>query len=342
MKLVIQIPCRNEEECLPDTLASLPRFVSGFDSVEVLLVDDGSTDRSVAVARANGIDHVVSLAAHQGLASAFLAGLEASLRLGADVIVHTDADNQYHGADVVRLVQPILEGRADMVVGERPIGGMAFSPLKRILQRLGSWVVRRVSGTAVPDAASGFRAYTRESALQINVFSTFSYTLETLIQLGLRRARILSVPIGVNPVIRPSRLFRSTAEFVWRQGFTILRVYTLYRPFELFATAASALFLLGGAAGVRFLVLYAMGGGRGHIQSLILGSLLVSLGGLLLMAAVIASLIAANRVVLEDMRVRLRRMELLGGQPAHVRRPVAGEAPSGCRSDTADGVHMQA
>lgn len=310
MKLVIQIPCRNEEESLAGTLVDLPRSLAGIDEIELLLVNDGSTDRSVEIARANGIDEVVELPGHQGLASAFLAGLEASLRRGADVIVHTDADNQYRGEDVARLVQPILEGRADMVVGERPIKEMAFSRLKKNLQRLGSRVVRRVSGTTVPDATSGFRAYSREAAFQINVFSLFSYTLETLIQLGLRRARIVSVPIRVNPVERPSRLFRSIPEFVFKQGLTIFRIFAIYRPVELFAWPGLALVLSGVALGIRFLAFYAVGQGQGHVQSLILTSVLVSTGGLLLLAAVLASLTAANRELLEEMRVRLRRLEL--------------------------------
>jgi glycosyltransferase involved in cell wall biosynthesis len=310
MKLVVQIPCHNEEESLPQMLGDLPRSVAGFAETEWLLVDDGSTDRSVEVARAHGIDEVIVLPGHQGLASAFLVGLETSLRRGADVIVHTDADNQYRGEDVVRLVQPILEGRADMVVGERPIEKMAFSRLKKILQRLGSRVVRRISGTTVPDATSGFRAYSREAALQINVFSPFSFTLETLIQLGLRRARIVSVPIRVNSVERPSRLFRSIPEFVFKQAMTIFRIFAIYRPFELFAWPGVALVLCGVAAGIRFLVFYTSGQGQGHVQSLILTSVLVSSGGLLLLAAVLASLTAANRELLEEMRVRLRRLEL--------------------------------
>ena len=310
MKLAIQIPCYNEEATLAATLADLPRSVPGFETVEVVLVDDGSTDRSVEVARANGIDEVVALPGHQGLATAFVAGLEASLRRGADVIVHTDADNQYRGADVTRLVEPILEGQADMVVGERPIGEMAFSATKKLLQRLGSGVVRRLSGTRVPDATSGFRAYTRDAALQINVFSSFSYTLETLIQLGLRRARIVSVPIRVNLVERPSRLFRSVPEFLTRQGLTIFRIYAIYRPFELFAWPGIVSLLIGIALGLRFVVFYVGGQGQGHVQSLILASLLVSLGGLLLLAAMLASLTAANRALLEDVRVRLRRQEL--------------------------------
>ncbi len=310
MRLVVQIPCYNEEESLPRTLADLPRSVFGFDVVEWILVDDGSTDRSAEIARTHGIDHVVSLPGHRGLASAFLAGLEVALLRGADVVVHTDADNQYRGSDIPRLVEPILEGRADIVVGERPIGDMSFSILKKTLQRVGSWVVRRVSGTAVPDATSGFRAYTREAALQINVFSSFSYTLETLIQLGLRRARIVSVPIGVNPVARPSRLFRSLPEFVLRQALTMFQIYAIYRPFELFAWPGTVLVLVGMVPGVRFLFLFAAGSGQGHVQSLILASILFSTGGLLLLAAVIANITAANRVILEDLRVRTRRMEL--------------------------------
>jgi glycosyltransferase involved in cell wall biosynthesis len=314
MKLVVQIPCRDEEETLPRTLADLPRRVEGFEAVDWVLVDDGSTDRSGEVARACGVDEVVALAGRQGLSSAFLAGLDAALRRGADVIVSTDADNQYRGEDVARLVQPILEGRADMVVGERPIGGMGFSPAKRLLQRLGSAVARRVSGTDVPDTTSGFRAYTRGAALQINVFSGFSYTLETLVQLGLRRARIVSVPVRVNPVTRPSRLFRSIPEFVLKQGLTLLRVYSIYRPFELFAWPGAVLVLLGLLPAFRFLALFALGRGQGHVQSLIFASILISVGTLLLLVAILASLIAANRVVLEDLRVRVRQLELREGR----------------------------
>jgi hypothetical protein len=225
------------------------------------------------------------------------------------VVVNTDADNQYRGVDVERLVRPIVEGKADMVVGERPADATAFSPSKRLLQRLGSAVVRRISGTTIPDATSGFRAYSREAALQINVFSGFSYTLETIIQLGLRRARIASVPIGVNPVARPSRLYRSIPEFVLKQALTIVRIFVIYRPFEIFAWPGALLVLLGLLPGVRFLLLYVAGRGQGHVQSLILASILVSIGGLLLLAGTIASVIAANRVLLEDVRIRLRRLE---------------------------------
>jgi glycosyltransferase involved in cell wall biosynthesis len=310
MKLVVQLPCHNEEESLPRTLAELPRAVPGFDSVEWILVDDGSTDRSVEVARAHGIDDVVSLPGRRGLASAFMAGLEEALRRGADVIVNTDADNQYRGADVEKLVRPIVEGRADMVIGERPRDALASAPVKGLLQRLGSAVVRRISGTTVPDATSGFRAYRQEAALQLYVFSSFSYTLETIIQLGLRRARVVSVPIGVNPVARPSRLFRSIPEFVLRQALTIVRIFVIYRPVEIFAWPGLLCVGLGVFPAVRFLLFYLDGRGTGHVQSLILASILVSTGGLLLLGAMIASVSAANRILLEDLRVRLRRMEI--------------------------------
>jgi glycosyltransferase involved in cell wall biosynthesis len=310
MKLVIQIPCRDEEETLATTLGDLPVSIPGITAIETVIVDDGSTDRSVEIARAHGVDEIVVLPGHLGLASAFRAGLEASIRRGADVIVNTDADNQYRGEDIARLVGPIVEGQAEMVVGERPIGEMPFSWAKKLLQRLGSAVVRRVSGTRVPDATSGFRAYAREAALHISIFSAFSYTLETLIQLGLRRARIVSIPIRVNPVGRPSRLFRSIPEFIVRQGLTILRVYAIYRPFELFAWPGMVSVLVGVLLGFRFVFQYATGQGQGHVQSLILVSVLVSTGGLLLLAAVLASLTSANRALLEDVRLRVRRLEL--------------------------------
>jgi len=310
MKLVVQIPCHNEEESLPRTLAELPRAVPGFDSVEWILVDDGSTDRSAEVARAHGIDDVVSLPGRRGLSGAFLAGLEEALRRGADVIVNTDADNQYRGADVDKLVRPIVEGRADMVIGERPREVLALAPVKGLLQRLGSAVVRRISGTSVPDATSGFRAYRQEAALQLNVFSTFSYTLETIIQLGLHQARIASVPIGVNPVVRPSRLFRSVPEFVLKQALTILRIFVIYRPVEILAWPSLLCIVLGLLPAVRFLLFYLEGRGTGHVQSLILASILLSAGGLLLLGAMMASVNAANRILLEDLRVRVRRMEI--------------------------------
>jgi glycosyltransferase involved in cell wall biosynthesis len=312
MKLVIQIPCRDEAESLPTTLAELPRTLAGFDAVECVVVDDGSTDGSAEIARAAGADEVVRMPGPRGLAAAFNAGLEASLRRGADVVVNTDADNQYRGADVAALVGPILAGTADMVVGERPLEARGASILKRGLQSLGSAVVRRISGTTVPDATSGFRAFTREAALRVNVFTTFSYSLETIIQLGLQRSRVVSVPIRVNPVTRPSRLFRRKRDFLARQGYTLVQVYALYRPFELFATLGAVLVALGLVPGVRFLVLFALGEGQGHVQSLILSLLLIVLGGLSMVVAFLAGLSAANRVLLEDVRLRLRRRELDG------------------------------
>jgi len=319
MKLVIQLPCHNEAESLPHTLAELPRAVPGIDIVEWILVDDGSTDRSVEIARLHGIDHVVSLPGRRGLASAFMAGLETALRLGADVIVSTDSDNQYRGADVAALVRPIVEGRADMVIGQRPADSTAFSPVRGLLQRLGSAVVRNAAGTSVSDATSGFRAYSQEAALQINVFSRFSYTLETIIQLGIHRARIVSIPIGVNSVTRPSRLFRSIPEFVVRQALTIVRIFVIYRTVEVLAWPGVALFVLGLLPSVRFLSLYLAGRGQGHVQSLILASLLLSVGVLLLLAAMVASLAATNRVLLEDLRVRIRRMEIEQAARGHSR-----------------------
>jgi glycosyltransferase involved in cell wall biosynthesis len=327
MKLVIQIPCHNEEESIARTLAGLPRAVRGFDIVEWILVDDGSTDRSVEEARRHGIDEVVSLRGRHGLARAFLAGLEVALGRGADVIVNTDADNQYRGADVEKLTRPLVEGQADMVVGERPRDAIASSLVKGVLQRLGSAVVRRLSGTAVPDATSGFRAYTREAALQVSVLSDFSYTLETIIQLGLRGARIASAPIGVNPVTRPSRLFRSIPEFVAKQALTMVRIFVIYRPFEIFAWPGAVLVLLGLLPGVRFLLLYLDGRGQGHVQSLILASILVSVGGLLLLAGTITSVTAANRMLLEDVRIRLRRLEIGGATSRRHPPHGGGDAP---------------
>jgi len=309
VKLVIQIPCLNEEATLPVTVADLPRSVPGFDTVELLVIDDGSSDRTSEVARQLGAQRVVRFASHRGLARAFAIGLSEALAMGADVVVNTDADNQYRGADVEKLVRPIVDGRADMVVGERPRDSMAFSPAKRVLQRMGSAVVRWISGTTIPDATCGFRAYSKDAALQLNVFSTFSYTLETIIQLGLHRARIVSVPIGVNPVARPSRLFHSIPEFVFKQALTIVHIFVIYRPVEILAWPGLMLVLLGLLPGVRFLLLYLAGRGQGHVQSLILASLLLSTGVVLLLAAMIASVSAANRMLLEDLRLRLRRLE---------------------------------
>src|SRR5688572_15313568 len=257
MKLIIQIPCLNEEETLPVTLAELPREVEGFDSVEWLIIDDGSTDRTVDVARANGVDHIVRLTNNKGLASSFQAGLDAALKLGADVIVNTDADNQYHGPDVERLVAPILAGDADMVVGDREVGTIEhFSAPKKLLQRLGSWVVRQASQTTVPDTTSGFRAYNREAALALQVVSKFTYTLETIIQAGKMTVAVDHVPVRTNPKLRESRLFPSMWTYIRRNSLSIFRIYTMYEPLRVFMTAALVVGLAALGVFGRFLYFF--------------------------------------------------------------------------------------
>src|SRR4051812_47726693 len=275
MKLIIQIPCLNEEEQLPATLGDLPRAIEGFDQVEWLVIDDGSTDDTVEVARAHGVDHVVRLTNNKGLAAAFQAGLDACLKLGADVIVNTDADNQYYGSDIARLVEPIIAGHADMVIGDRETDSIEhFSPLKKRLQRLGSAVVRRASNTTVPDTTSGFRAYNREAALQMNVVSKFTYTLETIIQAGKMVVAVDHVPIRTNPKTRESRLFPSMWAYVRRNTVSIFRVYTLYEPLRVFLAAAALVALVGVVIWARFIYFFFSGEGEGHIQSLILGATL--------------------------------------------------------------------
>lgn len=310
MKLVIQIPCFDEEAALPHTLAALPREVPGVDRVEWLVVDDGSSDRTAAVAREWGVDHVVELPRHQGLARAFMAGLEKALAVGADIVVNTDADNQYCADDIAQLIRPILEGQADIVVGERPIAATPhFSPAKKLLLRLGSWVVRLASRTDIPDAPSGFRAMSRQAAMRLQVFNDFSYALETVIQAGHKGMAITSVPIRINPQLRPSRLFRSTAEYIFRQGLTILRIFMTYKPFLFFAAPGAVSFLLGFALGLRFLVFYLGGQGRGHVQSLILAALLMGSGLFLVVVGLLADLAAVNRKLLEGLDWRLKQME---------------------------------
>src|SRR3954470_6748291 len=275
MKLIIQIPCKDEEQTLPSTLADLPREVPGFDAVEWLVIDDGSTDRTVAVAREHGVDHIVRLTNNKGLAPGFPAGLDAALKLGADVIVNTDADNQYYGPDILKLVEPIVAGTADMVVGDRQVMTIDhFSPLKKSLQRLGSWVVRQASETTVPDTTSGFRAYNREAALQLQVVSKYTYTLETIIQAGKMTVAIDHVPIRTNPKLRESRLFGSMWSYIRRNAVSIFRVYPLYEPLRVFMTAACILGVVALVVWARFLWFFAEGHGAGHIQSLILGSVL--------------------------------------------------------------------
>src|SRR4051795_10881384 len=276
MKLVIQIPCLNEEETLPATLRELPRSVEGFDEVEWLIIDDGSTDRTIEVAREQGVDHVVRLTNNKGLAAAFQAGLDASLKLGADVIVNTDADNQYYGGDIVKLVEPILRGDADMVVGDREVHQIEhFSPLKKRLQRFGSAVVRRASETSVPDTTSGFRAYNREAAIQLQVVSKFTYTLETIIQAGKMTTAVAHTPIRTNPKTRESRLFPSMWAYVRRNTVSIFRIYAFYEPLRIFTAAAMVVGLVALVLWGRFLYLLIFEGhGTGHLQSLILGAVL--------------------------------------------------------------------
>jgi len=275
MKLIIQIPCLNEEQTLPITLRDLPREVEGFEAVEWLIVDDGSTDRTIEVARKHGVDHIVRLTNNKGLASGFQAGLDAALKLGADVIVNTDADNQYYGPDIPKLVAPILAGDADMVVGDREVMTIDhFSPAKKSLQRLGSWVVRQASQTNVPDTTSGFRAYNREAALALQVVSKFTYTLETIIQAGKMTVAVDHVPIRTNPKLRESRLFPSMWTYIRRNGVSIFRIYTMYEPLRVFMTAAAVIGLVAAIVWGRFFYFWITGGGAGHVQSLILGAVL--------------------------------------------------------------------
>jgi glycosyltransferase involved in cell wall biosynthesis len=303
MKLIIQIPCYNEAQTLDITLSALPRTVSGFDQVEWLVIDDGCTDETVQVAMQAGVDHIVSHKRNQGLARAFMTGVRESIRRGADVIVNTDGDNQYCAGDIGILTRPILDGRADLVVGARPIDGIHhFSPLKKALQKLGSWVVRAVSRTSVEDAASGFRAISRHAARHLMVFSNYTYTLETLIQAGQKNMAVVSVPIRVNEDLRPSRLINSIPGYLFKSIATIIRIFVIYRPFRFFAAIGLMLFGLGFLLGLRFLYYYFSGSGGGHIQSLVLASVLLGMGFQTILVAFVTDLLASNRALLEEIR----------------------------------------
>ena len=320
MKLIIQIPCLNEEEQLPATLADLPRTVAGFDQVELLIIDDGSTDRTVEVARQHGVHHIVRLTNNKGLAFAFQAGLDAALKLGADVIVNTDADNQYSAADLPALVAPILAGEADMVIGDRQVMGIEhFSTAKKQLQRLGSWVVRQASGTDVPDATSGYRAYNREAALGLVVVSKFTYTLESLIQAGKSLTAVTHVPVGTNAMTRESRLFTSMWSYIRRNMVAIFRIYTSWEPLAVFTTMSLFLLLGAFAAFVPFLWDWLVNGDRsGHLQSILLGGVLFIAAVQIFALGVIADLVAAHRFVSQRTLERVRRIELaVGVQPSH-------------------------
>jgi glycosyltransferase involved in cell wall biosynthesis len=319
MKLIIQIPCLNEEETLPITLADLPRQVAGFDSVEWLVVDDGSTDRTIEVAKEHGVDHIVRLTNNKGLAAGFQAGLDACLKLGADVIVNTDADNQYDAGAIPRLVAPIVAGTADMVVGDRDVTSIEhFSPLKKSLQRLGSAVVRRASDTDVPDTTSGFRAYNREAAIQLAVVSKFTYTLETIIQAGKLLVATDHVPVATNPKLRESRLFGSMWAYVRRNSVSIFRIYAQYEPLRVFMTLALIVGLAAIGVWTRFIVAWIGGSGSGHVQSLILGAVLFNAAVVLAALGVIGDLLYAQRVMTQRTFERVRRIELqLGIPPSH-------------------------
>ena len=314
VRLVIQIPCFNEAETLPATLADLPRQVTGFDEVLWLVIDDGSSDETAEVAKAHGVDAVVKLTQNKGLAVAFQVGLDAALQLGADVIVNTDADNQYSAANIPNLVEPITQGHADLVVGTRDITNHEeFSTLKKYLQKIGSWVVRQASATQVSDVTSGFRAYTKEAALQVNVVSQFTYTLETLIQAGRSDLAVVDIPISVNPTTRPSRLFRSKRQYVRRSAGTISRVYAMHQPLRVFNIPAAVFAVAGLILFGRFGWFYLTAGGEGHIQSLIVGAVCLLVAMQMLMLGLLADLLRSNRVISERVLRRVRNIELTLG-----------------------------
>ena len=311
VKLIVQIPCYNEERTLPQTVADIPRHIDGVDDVEILIIDDGSTDRTVDVAREIGVDHIIRNKRNIGLARTFRKGLDACLVRGADIIVNTDGDNQYAGADIPKLVQPILEGGADIVIGDRQTSKIPhFSPLKKFLQYLGSGVVRRLAGIWVPDTVSGFRAFSREAAIRINVVSSFSYTIETVIQAGKRQLAVASVPISTNPKTRDSRLFKSIPHFIQNSLGTMVRMYAMYQPLRVFFALGGIIMLVGLLPILRFLIFYFAGEGDGHIQSLLLGSVFVILGFITLVLGLVADLISFNRQLLELTLERVKRLEL--------------------------------
>ncbi len=311
MKLVIQIPCLDEEATLAETLAALPKRLRGIDDIDVIVIDDGSHDRTAEIAREAGVAEIVRFAHHQGLARAFAAGLDCALRLGADVIVNTDADNQYCAGDIDALIAPILRGQADMVIGDRdPANLRHFSPAKRILQRLGSWAVRQLSGTRVPDATSGFRAISRGAALKLNVLSDFTYTLETIIQAGKKQIALTHVPVRALETTRPSRLFSGSSHYVRRSASTLFRMYALYEPFKVFAWIGGTMLAASLVLGLRFLFYFVRDGGAGHVQSIVLAAALLTIGFVTILFGILADLIGRNRQLAEETLLRVRRLEL--------------------------------
>lgn len=315
MKLIIQIPCYNEAETLEIALNDLPKHIDGIDEIEYLIINDGSKDNTVEVAKNWGVHYVVNFKRNKGLAKGFMAGLDACLRNGADIIVNTDADNQYCGEDIEKLVRPIIDGQADIVIGERPIDETEhFSPLKKKLQHFGSWVVRKASKTDIPDAPSGFRAYSREAALRMNVINEYTYTLETIVQAGRNRMAIMSVPIRTNGELRPSRLFNSMFGYIKKSMLTIIRAFMMYRPLQFFSVLGVILFLIGAGIGIRFLVYLCMGAGAGHVQSLILASMMIILGVMTGIVGLQADIISANRKILEDIQYHVRKLDCDNGE----------------------------
>lgn len=310
MKLIIQIPCYNEAETLEIALNALPKQIDGIDEIEYLIINDGSKDNTVEVAKNWGVHHIVNFKQNRGLAKGFMAGLDASLRNGADIIVNTDADNQYCGDDIETIVRPILEGKADIVIGERPIDQTEhFSWLKKKLQHFGSWVVRKASNTDIPDAPSGFRAYSREAAMQMNVVNEYTYTLEQIVQAGRTKIAITSVPIRTNEELRPSRLFSSMFGYVKKSMLTIIRAYLMYKPMRFFTTLGCFPFIIGVGLGIRYIVLLCMGSGQGNIQSLILCSMLILIGVMTWVVGLLADVMAANRKILQEIQQKVRDIE---------------------------------
>lgn len=310
MKLIIQIPCYNEAETLEIALNDLPKHIDGIDQIEYLIINDGSKDNTVEVAKRWGVNYVVNFKRNKGLAKGFMAGLDACLRNGADIIVNTDADNQYCGADIETIVRPILDGKADIVIGERPIDKTEhFSPLKKKLQHFGSWVVRKASKTNIPDAPSGFRAYSREAALRMNVINEYTYTLETIVQAGRNKMAIMSVPIHTNGELRPSRLFSNMFGYIKKSMLTIVRAFMMYRPLQFFTALGGIIFLVGAGIGIRFLYFALIGSGSGHVQSLILASMMIILGVMTIIVGLQADIISANRKILEDIQYHVRTID---------------------------------